>query len=221
MGIYEKIFNLQVTLDGMEWYKDGTNDYSKYKYISEYVYKSNWREALIENRLLFNMSEIDRVIKYASETGANQHHTVVFFEGTLIDIDSGEIASYTFSGEGSDALDKGGAKSYTQGLKSFIASNFSISGDANDENNPGNSVIENIQATPKELNDLKQSLADMRALVSTTKDDDIKKDVATFIKDLSEESDRFIRLKADRLKEINKTIKTLNTKINNILREEK
>lgn len=215
MGIYEKIYDLQVSLDEMEWYKDKRNDYSEYKYVSEYVYKTNWRKALIDNRLIFQMDEVDREINFTYQTGAKQHHTIIKYEATLTDVDTGEFHVYVFSGEGSDGLDKGGAKAYTQGLKTFISTNFAISGNVNDEDNSGQAVIQAIDATPKELQDLLNDFGKLKADATNLESDTLLKDVVTLIKDTSKESDSFKSLKASRLKEIREVMDKLQTKIKN------
>lgn len=216
MGIIEKVFDLQVTLDEMDWYKDRTNAFSKYDYVSEYVYKQNFKKALIENRMTFKLDEMERKTSYAQSIGANQHSTIITFEACLTDVDTGEFEVYLISGEGSDALDKGGAKAYTQAYKSFISTNFSISGDVDDENNSGEKVLTNIQVTPRELAKLTSDLGKLKADAVVADDQNLILDVTGFIRELGTETKKFTVLKSDRLKEVNKTMKDMETKIKNV-----
>ena len=115
-SVYKKIHNIMTSIGIIE--KDKTNDFHKYKYASEFAIKKAVHEALVNEKLILQLSE-------KSHT-KEANITTVTFEYCFIDIETGDKMCGLFSGSGEDKGDKGLYKAFTGCLKYLLTTTFLI-----------------------------------------------------------------------------------------------
>jgi len=115
-SVYKKIHNIMTSIGIIE--KDKTNDFHKYKYASEFAIKKAVHEALVNEKLILQLSE-------KSHT-KEANLTTVTFEYCFIDIETGDKMCGLFSGSGEDKGDKGLYKAFTGCLKYLLTTTFLI-----------------------------------------------------------------------------------------------
>ena len=127
-----KIQNLQEIMFDLEWSKDGKNMNQQYKFITEGQYKDNFKKAVKEAGLIWEVENTD--VEFIGQVSQSMHLVFARFIGRLIDPETGEYREYKFSGSGSDTTDKALYKAYTGGLKYFLADNFLVTENNDPEN---------------------------------------------------------------------------------------
>lgn len=115
-NVYQKIFN--VTSKVGKVFKDGKNDFHKYKYVSAANVVESIKPLLVEEKLVIIPSVIESV--------KDGDFARVKIEYTIIDIDSGEEIKKIWEGEGMDKGDKAFYKAYTGCYKYFLMNLFDI-----------------------------------------------------------------------------------------------
>lgn len=127
--------------------KDGNNTYQKFTYVKGAQYRTMLRKGCIEVGLIFKQSD-SNVAPQETTDGKNTvmvMHCMQF----LIDPETGAMEQYVTATVGQDGTDKHLEKAKTQGIKSFVKSNFLISdGDADD--NESNEAYETATAKPED-----------------------------------------------------------------------
>lgn len=139
--LLKKIQKLQEIMFDLEWTKDGKNMNQQYKFITEAQYKDNFKKAVKEAGLLWEVENTE--VEFVGQVSASMHLVFAKFTGRLIDPETGEYREYRFSGSGSDTTDKALYKAYTGGLKYFLADNFLVT----ENNDPEND--DPLATTPK------------------------------------------------------------------------
>lgn len=172
-NIYKKIGEVMSKVSRVP--KNGYNSFHKYNYATESDLTESIRPILQESGLAFfsNVLEQDR----------DGEFTKVKMEFTLADIETGEILTSTYWGEGQDKGDKGLYKAYTGATKYFLMKTFLIpTGDdpeadsTVDEPNcqkPKNSKGPKIQsqmASDAQLNLINKLLVDVAKHTGSTKE---------------------------------------------------
>ena len=115
-SVYKKIHNIMTSIGIIE--KDKTNDFHKYKYASEFAIKKAVHEALVNEKLILQLSEKSHTKKAKI--------TTVTFEYCFINIETGDKMCGLFSGSGEDKGDKGLYKAFTGCLKYLLTTTFLI-----------------------------------------------------------------------------------------------
>ncbi|WP_057768116.1 ERF family protein [Cytobacillus praedii] len=115
-SIYSKIGDVMSKVSRVP--KNGYNSFHKYNYATESDLTESIRPILQESGLAFfsNVLEQDREGEF----------TKVKMEFTLADIETGEVLTSTYWGEGQDKGDKGLYKAYTGATKYFLMKTFLI-----------------------------------------------------------------------------------------------
>lgn len=109
-------------------YKDGKNDFQRYKYVSEANAVSHVRKSMIEHGIVaipFADSE-SVIVAGTTKGGATQFLSTIPVIYTVIDVDSGEWVRSRIVGNGVDSGDKGPYKAHTGANKYFLFKLFQI-----------------------------------------------------------------------------------------------
>lgn len=112
--------------EGVSVTKNGYNSFQKYKYSTESDILEVIKDKLVKHNLVITNS-----VENLQQVGDITNVSMKF---TLVDIDSGEYASFTYWGSGQDKGDKGLYKAYTGAMKYFLSKTFLISTDDDPEN---------------------------------------------------------------------------------------
>ncbi len=152
----KKLYRLQEVMWGFEWEKDGINRRQEYKYITESQYKENFKKALKEVGLLWQMEAVDGEV--IMEITDKMHLVYCRFIGRIIDPETGETAEYRFHGTGADVGDKGYYKAATGALKYFLATNFNIAEHNDPEIETSVLPASNRPATPEKRTEVRDKL---------------------------------------------------------------
>lgn len=150
--VMEKIHTIMKEMGWIE--KDGWNAFNKYKYVTEANLVAQFREKLIEHRLMLTLSvESHEVIPFKNANGAAKFMTTLKGQAQFYDLDSGEIFERGFVGQGEDSGDKGAYKAYTGANKYVIMKTLQLpTGDdpEADQNSSGGDSGNPPQDTPDE-----------------------------------------------------------------------
>lgn len=150
-SIYSKVGKVMSQVSRVP--KNGYNSFHKYNYATESDLTESIRPILLEAGLAFfsNVLEQDREGEF----------TKVKMEFTLADIETGEVLTSIYWGEGQDKGDKGLYKAYTGATKYFLMKTFLIP--TGDDPEADNTTDEhNSKQAPKQTN--KQQLASEKQL---------------------------------------------------------
>lgn len=150
-SIYSKVGKVMSQVSRVP--KNGYNSFHKYNYTTESDLTESIRPILLEAGLAFfsNVLEQDREGEF----------TKVKMEFTLADIETGEVLTSIYWGEGQDKGDKGLYKAYTGATKYFLMKTFLIP--TGDDPEADNTTDEhNSKQAPKQTN--KQQLASEKQL---------------------------------------------------------
>ena len=132
-NIYQKMLAIMEDVSYIQ--KDKENKHFKYNYASEYAIKKALHEALIKNRVHFQISFSDqRVSEYELEKTDSRgktyktitYKTCVSALYRFTDVDDLSFIEGTFEGQGEDVGDKGLYKAFTGCIKYCLTSNFLI-----------------------------------------------------------------------------------------------
>lgn len=125
LNLYKKLH--KIIKEGVVVGKNGRNNFHKYDYVTEADVTEAAKQKFIENNILLTA----RVNGVRETKNPEIVEAVMIF--TLVDLDSGEEESYTFSGFGQDKGDKNIYKAYTGAFKYFLMKNLMIGSDADPE----------------------------------------------------------------------------------------
>ncbi|WP_056685682.1 ERF family protein [Cytobacillus solani] len=172
-SIYSKIGEVMSKVSRVP--KNGYNQFHKYNYATESDLTESIRPILQESGLAFfsNVLEQDREGEF----------TKVKMEFTLADIETGEVLTSTYWGEGQDKGDKGLYKAYTGATKYFLMKTFLIpTGDDPEadstvdernnqkpKNNKGQKTQQQV-ASDAQLNLINKLLVDVANATGSTKE---------------------------------------------------
>lgn len=143
---------------------DGYNSFQKFKYVKGAQYRTMLRKGCREVGLIFKQNDST----VSPQEGNSGNPTMVMHcLQFLIDPDTGEFEQYVTATVGQDGTDKQLEKAKTQGIKSFVKTNFLISdGDADD--NEGDSAYKSAKsepAAPTIATPSKEELDELRTLI--------------------------------------------------------
>jgi hypothetical protein len=130
MSLYAKMAQIMAEIPFLP--KDGTNEHFKYPFVTDATVYNEVRRLLAEKGIALFASmtgvEQQRFVKKVEKDGTEraEWHTLVHFEFILVDSETGETKSSTWSAESLDSQDKGINKCATAALKYWLLKTFII-----------------------------------------------------------------------------------------------
>ena len=117
LKLYRKMFKIMASNINIK--KSGWNKHHGYAFATDKDVTEAIREEFIKHKILCIVTELDVHCPKENLTRAT-------YQFTLIDTESGEMAFFNISGDGSDNRDKGIYKAFTGAVKYFLMKEFMI-----------------------------------------------------------------------------------------------
>lgn len=163
-NLYLKMIAIMAAVSYIQ--KDKENKFHGYKYASEEAIKKHIQKELVNNKVLFLVTDtiVIKCEERENEKGKKAYLTTLRVKYKFVDADSGAQITGCYDGEGHDNLDKGIYKALTGALKYILTSNFLIPTGADPEDDSGEKADEktapqtNAPAAPPQQTTVKRTM---------------------------------------------------------------